>query len=84
MTQTGINPARDFGPRIVAYLAGWGQVAIPGPKGGFFLVYILAPLMGGAAAAVCFRFIIAPLMSAKGGMDLCTCEPVIEVQSKER
>jgi glycerol uptake facilitator protein len=84
LTQTGINPARDFGPRIVAYLAGWGQVAIPGPKGGFFLVYILAPLMGGAAAAVCFRFIIAPLMSAKGGMDLCTCEPVIEVQSKER
>ena len=84
LTQTGINPARDFGPRIVAYLAGWGQVAIPGPKGGFFLVYILAPLIGGAAAAVCFRFIIAPLMSAKGEMDQCTCEPVIEVQPKER
>lgn len=83
LTQTGINPARDFGPRIVAYLAGWGQVAIPGPKGGFFLVYILAPLIGGAAAAVCFRFIIAPLMSAKGEMDHCTCEPIIEAQSKE-
>ncbi len=46
VTQAGWNPARDFGPRLVAFAAGWGEVAIPGPHGGFW-VYILGPLVGG-------------------------------------
>lgn len=76
LTQTGINPARDFGPRIIAYLAGWGQIAIPGPKGGFFWVYVAAPLIGGVVAAACFRLVIAPLMAAKAYTPLaCACEP---------
>ncbi len=73
LTQTGINPARDFGPRLVAYLAGWHHIAIPGPRSGFFWVYILAPLIGGAVAAGCFRFVIAPLMTAKSGDTVCAC-----------
>jgi glycerol uptake facilitator protein len=74
LTQAGINPARDFGPRIIAYLAGWGQVAIPGPQGGFFWVYILAPLLGGAAAAGFFRFVIAPMMATKNFELICSCD----------
>jgi glycerol uptake facilitator protein len=62
LTQAGINPARDLGPRLVAYLAGWGTVAIPGPEGGFFCVYILSPLLGGMVAALLFRFVIEPCM----------------------
>lgn len=46
ITQAGWNPARDFGPRVVAFLAGWGEVAIPGPRAGF-LAYIIGPLAGG-------------------------------------
>jgi glycerol uptake facilitator protein len=51
LTQAGLNPARDFGPRLFAWLAGWGSVAIPGPRGGFFTVYILSPCLGALLGA---------------------------------
>jgi glycerol uptake facilitator protein len=48
LTQACFNPARDWGPRLMAYVAGWGEAAIPGPNGvGCVTVYILAPIVGG-------------------------------------
>jgi glycerol uptake facilitator protein len=47
LTQAGLNPARDFGPRLVAWTMGWGAAAFPDRVGGFFHVYILGPLIGG-------------------------------------
>jgi glycerol uptake facilitator protein len=49
LTQACFNPARDWGPRVFAALAGWGPVAIPGPRPpytGPFTVYLLAPAVG--------------------------------------
>ena len=54
LTQAGWNPARDFGPRLVAFALGWGQVAIPGPDGGFW-VYVVGPLIGGPLGGLVWR-----------------------------
>lgn len=47
LTQACFNPARDFGPRLFAALAGWGSVALPGQDSlSWLTVYIIAPIMG--------------------------------------
>lgn len=60
LTQAGLNPARDFGPRLFSFFMGWGQVAIPGPRGGFFTVYILAPIIGALIGGAVWEFLSRP------------------------
>ena len=55
VTQACLNPARDFAPRMVAYLAGWGDAAFPKPAGSFFTVYILSTTIGGVLGALVFK-----------------------------
>ncbi len=64
LTGAGLNPARDFGPRLFAWAAGWGSVAIPGPRGGFFTVYILSPILGSLAGAGVFQLLMRPRAAA--------------------
>ena len=61
LTQGGWNPARDFGPRLVSFFAGWGEMAIPGPSGGFW-AYIAGPLVGGPLGAAVYEFLIRPFL----------------------
>lgn len=72
LTQAGLNPARDFGPRMVAWIFGWGNAAFPDSSGGFFFVYILGPVIGGAVAACFFQYILEPLM--KKASAPCDCD----------
>ncbi len=58
LTQAGLNPARDFGPRLWALLAGWGEIAIPGPRGGIFTVYMLSPILGAQLGAWLYQQLV--------------------------
>jgi glycerol uptake facilitator protein len=63
-----INPARDFGPRIFAWIAGWGKVAFPGNYGNindYFWIPIIGPLIGGALAAVTYDVGILSVLKAR-------------------
>jgi glycerol uptake facilitator protein len=72
LTQAGLNPARDFGPRLVSWLFGWGDAAFPDRAGGFFFVYILAPVIGGSLASLFFVRVLEPAMKIKS--DPCNCK----------
>ncbi len=69
-----INPARDFGPRIFAWIAGWGKLAMPGNYGwvnDYFWVPIVGPLLGAALAVPVYDRWIRSILLAR----LATGEP---------
>ena len=64
-----INPARDFGPRLFAAIAGWGSVALPGDGSGFswyFWIPIVGPLIGGVVGILVYDFFIKGVLVSRG------------------
>jgi len=41
-----------------AYLADWERIAIPGPRGGFFTVYILGPVVEGLIGGFVYQYLL--------------------------
>lgn len=69
-----INPARDFGPRLFAFFAGWGKVALPGTYhapgfnfSDYFWVPIAGPLIGGIIGVVVYDLFIGDVLHARLG-----------------
>ena len=62
-----INPARDFGPRLFCYVAGWGSSALPSP-GNYWWIPIVAPLIGGVGGGGAYQLLIHPFLPGKNRM----------------
>ncbi len=65
-----INPARDLGPRLLAWAAGWGDLAMPG-NGDWFSNYwwipIVGPLIGGVIGILIYDLFISDVLIARAG-----------------
>lgn len=75
-----INPARDFGPRMFALVAGWGKIAFPGDYGNvndYFWIPIVGPLLGGALASLVYDFGIRDILMARRAP-----EPGVEAEGR--
>ena len=71
-TGYAINPARDFGPRLFAYFAGWGKVALPGTYNAigfhfsnYWWIPIVGPLVGGVIGVLLYDLFIGDVLHAR-------------------
>ncbi|WP_058911282.1 MIP/aquaporin family protein [Entomohabitans teleogrylli] len=59
LTGFAMNPARDFGPKLFAFIAGWGKIAMTGGRDlPYFIIPIVAPIAGACLGAFCYRTLI--------------------------
>ena len=66
ISMAAFNPARDLGPRLFSYFAGWGSIAFTANGEGWLTVYIIAPVLGALLAGGVYRWALAPNYSATG------------------
>lgn len=59
-----LNPARDFGPRLFCFFAGWGAAAFPSPQN-YWWVPIAGPLLGGVVGGIAYQLLIHPYLPAR-------------------
>ena len=61
-----INPARDFGPRLFTWVAGWKDLAMPGTLSGafsnYFWIPIVGPLVGGVIGVLVYDLFIGDVL----------------------
>jgi glycerol uptake facilitator len=57
ISMAALNPARDLGPRILTLLAGWGEIAFPGPRGFDFLIPTVSTIVGGLIGGAVYTYL---------------------------
>ena len=62
MTDAGFNPARDIMPRIMAIVMGGDPSVVFAP--GVWVVYVIAPIVGGIVGALLWMYWLEPLHKA--------------------
>ncbi len=73
LTDAGLNPARDIGPRLAALAAGFApDVAF---SWGAIIVYTVGPLVGGIIAALVYTRIIEPMHMKCINDSSVACDP---------
>jgi glycerol uptake facilitator protein len=66
-----INPARDLGPRLFAWAAGWGSIAVPGDYGNvnsYMWIPIVGPFLGGVVGAFIYDIFVRDTLIGRGGV----------------
>ncbi len=59
-----INPARDLGPRLFCFVAGWGPSAFPSPDH-YWWIPLAAPLLGGVLGGGAYQLLIHQFLPAR-------------------
>ncbi|WP_241622560.1 MIP/aquaporin family protein [Rosenbergiella australiborealis] len=86
LTGFALNPARDFGPKIFAELAGWGHIALTGGKVmPYFLIPLFAPIVGALIGALLYRTMIGRHLPLTAGITQeCSQAHQTSVQEQKR
>ena len=73
LTNAGLNPARDLGPRLAGLIMGWDASLAFYP--GVAVVYWIAPLVGAVVGALAYNCLIGPLHKKCINDSSIPCEP---------
>ncbi len=75
-----INPARDFGPRLLAWFAGWGKVAMPGIHD-YLWIPIVGPFVGAVVGAIIYDLFIRDVLRDRGAPVAAEAEAGAEAEA---
>jgi MIP family channel proteins len=75
-----INPARDLGPRLFTFIAGWGAEVFRAGNY-WFWVPIIGPLIGGVVGAVVYDGLITRFMPAAPEQVTAASQPESSIES---